>query len=113
MALTPWREAAIPQREVYEGRYEQARFAADLGKVLAGTADSEYQDGAEFYSRTYLTDGMRRLLIDVVERVAGTEGEIYDIVMKCVDFTGSSEPKVLYDNTFECVAGTFEFKRRR
>jgi predicted AAA+ superfamily ATPase len=75
MALTPWREAAIPQREVYEGRYEQARFAADLGKVLAGSADSEYQDGAEFYARTYLTDGMRRLLIDVVERVAGTGGE--------------------------------------
>ena len=75
MSLTPWREAAIPQREVYEGRYEQARFAADLGKVLAGTADSEYQDGAEFYSRTYLTDGMRRLLIDVVQRVAGEGGE--------------------------------------
>jgi len=75
MALTAWREAAIPQREVYEGRYAQARFAADLGKVLAGEADSEYQDGAEFYSRTYLTDGMRRLLIDVVERVAGTGGE--------------------------------------
>jgi hypothetical protein len=34
-----------------------------------------------------------------VERVAGTEGEIYDIVMKCVDFTGSSEPKVLYDKS--------------
>jgi predicted AAA+ superfamily ATPase len=75
MALTPWREAAIPQREVYEGRYEQARFAADLGKVLAGAADSEYQDGAEFYARTYLTDGMRRLLIDVVRRVAGEGGE--------------------------------------
>lgn len=75
MALTPWREAAIPQREVFEGRYEQARFAADLGKVLAGTAESEYQDGADFYARTYLTDGMRRLLIDVVRRVAGTGGE--------------------------------------
>ena len=34
-----------------------------------------------------------------VERVAGTEGEIYDIKMKCVDFTGSSEPKVLYDKS--------------
>lgn len=75
MALTPWREAAIPQREVYEGRYQQAQFVADLGKVLAGTAEPEYQDGADFYARTYLTDGMRRLLIDVVERVAGTGGE--------------------------------------
>ncbi len=75
MALTPWREAAIPQREVYEGRYQQAQFAADLGKVLAGTAEPEYQDGADFFARTYLTDGMRRLLIDVVERVAGTGGE--------------------------------------
>ena len=64
-----------PQREVYEGRYQQAQFAADLGKVLAGAAEAEYQDGADFYARTFLTDGMRRLLIDVVQRVAGTGGE--------------------------------------
>jgi hypothetical protein len=41
-----------------------------------------------------------------VERVAGTEGEIYDIVMKCVDFTGSSEPKVLYDKSARTNSAT-------
>ncbi len=32
-----------------------------------------------------------------VERAPGTEGEIYDIVIKCIDFSTAPEPKVIYD----------------
>ncbi len=75
MALVPWREAAVPQQEVWAGTYEEARFAADMGQVLAGRADAEYQDGGQFYARTYLTEGMRRLIAQVTARVEGTGGE--------------------------------------
>jgi hypothetical protein len=32
-----------------------------------------------------------------IERVAGEEGEVYDIVLKCVDFSVKPKPKVIYD----------------
>lgn len=32
-----------------------------------------------------------------VERVPGAEGEIYDLVIKCVDFSVEPEPKVIYE----------------
>ena len=32
-----------------------------------------------------------------VERAPGTEGEIYDLAIKCVDFSGTPEPKVIYE----------------
>jgi hypothetical protein len=31
-----------------------------------------------------------------VERAPGTEGEIYDLVLKCVDFSAKPKPKVIY-----------------
>jgi len=34
-----------------------------------------------------------------VERAPGTDGEIYDLVIKCVDFTASAEPKVIYEKS--------------
>ena len=33
-----------------------------------------------------------------IERAPGTDGEIYDLTLKCIDFSGS-EPQVIYDKT--------------
>lgn len=75
MALKPWREVVTPHPDVAEGRYHNAEFAVNLAEVVAGTADREYQDPIEFFERTYLTDGMRQLLVSAVERLAGNGGE--------------------------------------
>ncbi len=75
MTLKPWREVVTPHPDVAAGRYRQAEFAADLADVLAGSAEAEYQDPAEFFSRTYLTEGMRLLLTTAIRRAAGTGGE--------------------------------------
>lgn len=32
-----------------------------------------------------------------IERAPGADGEIYDLVIKCVDFTGGAQPKVIYE----------------
>ena len=74
MALKPWREVVVPHPDVASGHYDQAEFAADLAQVVAGTADAEYQDAGEFFARTYLTEGMRRLLVTAVRRLAGDGG---------------------------------------
>ena len=75
MALTPWREIVTPHPDVAAGRYHQAEFAADLAAVVAGNAAPEYQDPKEFFARTYLTEGMQRLLVSTVQRLAGKGGE--------------------------------------
>ncbi len=75
MSLKPWREVVSPHPDVAKGRYQQAEFAADLAQVLRGDAAAEYGDPTEFFDRTYLTEGMTRLLTTVVERVAGKGGE--------------------------------------
>ena len=75
MPLTPWREIVTPHPDIARGRFHQAEFAANLGEVIAGNADAEYQDPIEFFARTYLTEGMRRLLATTVKQVTGKDGE--------------------------------------
>ena len=75
MPLTPWREIVTPHPDIARGRYHQAEFAANLGEVIAGTADAEYQDPIEFFARTYLTEGMRRLLATAAKQLTGNGGE--------------------------------------
>src|SRR5579859_3027945 len=73
--LTPWREVITPHPDVQTGRYQQAEFAADLAQVLGGKATAEYGDPVEFFRRTYLTAGMKRLLKGALERLRGAGGD--------------------------------------
>ncbi len=73
--LKPWREVVQPHPDVASGRYMQAEFVADLSQVLAGTAESEYQDPQEFFRRTYLTEGLLALLVTGVKRLTGQGGD--------------------------------------
>ena len=73
--LRPWRDIARPHPDVAAGRYRQAEFAADLSQVVRGTAEVEYQDPEEFFARTYLTEGIRGLLLQVLKRLCGSGGE--------------------------------------
>lgn len=75
MSLKPWREIARPHKDVLEGSFKQSEFAADITQVATGTATEEYQNAEKFYSRTYITEGMRLLLISVAQRLAGQGGD--------------------------------------
>ena len=70
MSLKPWREIARPHKDVLEGSFKQSEFAADISQVAGGTAPDEYQNAEKFFSRTYITEGMRLLLISVAQRLA-------------------------------------------
>ena len=72
--LTPWREVITPHSDVQTGRFDQAEFAADLYEVSQGTADHEYQDPEAFFARTYLTVGLRELLVGAARRLSGNGG---------------------------------------
>lgn len=73
--MKPWREIAVPHRDVLEGTFQQSEFAADISAVHTGKATKEYQDPKAFYERTYITEGMRLLLASVAKRLNGNGGD--------------------------------------
>ena len=75
MTMNPWREIAVPHRDVLEGSFQQSEFAADITAVNTGKATKEYQDASAFYDRTFITEGMRLLLTQVAQRLVGKGGE--------------------------------------
>ena len=52
---------------VLEGTFQQSEFAADITAVRNGDATREYQDASAFFQRTYITEGMRLLLIQMAQ----------------------------------------------
>ena len=73
--MKPWREVTVPHNDVLEGTFQQSEFAADLTAVQKGKATHEYQDAAAFFQRTFITEGLRLLLIQVAQRLNGRGGE--------------------------------------
>ena len=73
--MKPWREIAVPHADVLEGTFLQSEFAADITAVNSGKATREYQNAAAFFQRTFITEGMRLLLIQVAQRLNSKGGE--------------------------------------
>ncbi|MCK6484528.1 MAG: DUF499 domain-containing protein [Phycisphaerae bacterium] len=73
--LKPWREVVTPHPDVASGRYQQAEFAADLWQVYEGEGSDEYKHPTEFFRRTFITEGLRRLLSQAVLRLSGNGGD--------------------------------------
>ena len=74
--LKPWWEVIRPAQDVTQGAFTAADFAAQLQTVYDGrAAQNEYGDPVAFFARTYLTPGMRALLVNALKRVAGNGGD--------------------------------------
>ena len=73
--LKSWRDVIEPHPDVAHGRYKQAEFAADLAQVVRGEGSSEYVNPVEFFSRTYLTSGLKNLLVETLRRLTSGNGE--------------------------------------
>ena len=75
-SLRPWQEVIRPNQDVAQGSYQQAEFAADLQQVHDGRADTtQYGNPVAFYNHTYITPGIRSLLINALKRLAGNGGD--------------------------------------
>lgn len=73
--LKSWRMVIKPHDDVSTGRYQTAEFAADLGQVHRGEGSDEYREPREFFRRTYMTDGLRSLLVRALKRLTDTGGD--------------------------------------
>lgn len=73
--LRPWRDVISPHPDVAKGQYKNAEFAADLNQVAKGGGSIEYRDPVEFFARTYLTEGLKNLLVQSLRRVSSKDGD--------------------------------------
>ena len=69
-------ETCRPRADVLKGTITEADFAADLAQVIAGSGSAEYLDPARFFANTYPTRGLKNLLANVCQRLAGSGGEV-------------------------------------
>lgn len=100
--LMPWREVVEPHQDVATGEFQQAEFAADLAKVHNGSAPSEYRNPGEFFSRTYLTEGLSNLLLGAAKRLSGAGGD--PVVELQTNFGGGKTHSMLA--LYHMVGGT-------
>jgi hypothetical protein len=73
--MKPFTAIAIPHKDILEGRFSLDVYAADLMKVYKGDAPDEYQNPNVFFSRTYITAGMKNLFDVVKNRIDGKGGD--------------------------------------
>lgn len=91
--LKPWREVITPHPDVRSGRYQQAEFAADLWQVHLGEGSDEYRKPAEFFRRTYLTESLKGLLVNGLQRLTGGGGD--PVVQLQTNFGGGKTHSML------------------
>jgi predicted AAA+ superfamily ATPase len=91
--LKPWRDVVTPHPDVSGGTYQQAEFAADLWQVHLGEGTPEYRDSVEFFRRTYLTESLRKLLVDAMRRLDGRGGD--PVVQLQTNFGGGKTHSML------------------
>lgn len=93
--LKPWRDVIRPHDDVARGEFTASEFAADLHLVHTGQAlGSEYNDPIEFFTRTYLTEGLRDLLSRALRRLNG-DGNSSPVVNLQTNFGGGKTHSML------------------
>lgn len=70
-SLRPWFAVATPHEDIRKGRLSEAVFAANIWAVAQGTAPDLYLNTDSFFSKTYLTGGLVRILRRIGKSLAG------------------------------------------
>jgi hypothetical protein len=73
--LRPWIEVSFPHPDVLENRFKEAEFAADLFAVDSANAEGDYATPRGFFGITFLTEGLKRVLLSAAQRLAGQGGD--------------------------------------
>ena len=73
--LKPWRDAIRPRPDVLSGQLDLQKFAADLHLVHVGDAPGDYANPVTFFAQTYITPGLRALLLNAAKRLGGKGGD--------------------------------------
>lgn len=73
--MTAFHTIAIPHDDILAGRLTMDIFAADLWEVFQDRGSEEYRVSAQFFQKTYQTEGLTNLLDVVHRRLQGQGGD--------------------------------------
>ncbi|MEI7635126.1 MAG: DUF499 domain-containing protein, partial [bacterium] len=88
MALNTVFDTCEPRPDVLSGKTKDEDFAADLAKVISGTAPPEYADPVTFFANSYPTRGMKELLKAICQRLSGVGGETASVIRLDTQYGG-------------------------
>lgn len=71
--LKPWFLVAEPHFDIKQGHLDESVFAANLAEVALGTGREIYKDPNSFFSKTYMTAGLKSVAKTVVKGLNGKE----------------------------------------
>src|SRR2546425_11110972 len=74
--IKPWVESVVLHPDVLSPDFSEDIFALDLGPLADGNKNvpAVYRDPENFFRSSYLTNGLRSLLQDVLSRLDGGAG---------------------------------------
>lgn len=70
--LPPWHTIALPHSDIREGRLDEAVFAANIWAVRQNDAPSTYLDSEQFFAKTFLTAGLKKVMTKVGQALCGS-----------------------------------------
>lgn len=73
--MKTWYDIIAPHDDIKKGDFDESIFAADLADVASGTAPTDYSDPHRFFQKTYLTDGLKQLLVKVYKKLTQSKGK--------------------------------------
>src|SRR4030095_1696806 len=92
--IKPWVESVILHPDVLSENFSEDIFALDLGPLADGNPNvpAVYRDPERFFRASYLTNGLRSLLQDVLAHLSGGAG---NRVMKLITPFGGGKSHTL------------------
>lgn len=82
------------------GEFNASEFAADLHLVATGEASPEYSNPVDFFSRTYVTEGLKDLLSRALRRISG-DMNASPVVNLQTNFGGGKTHSMLARNIYD------------
>ena len=70
-----WFENCVPHYDIRAGNLDESIFAANLDEVMKGSAPEEYNSAQMFFSKTFVTSGLRDIIKRVLQALNGEQTE--------------------------------------
>jgi hypothetical protein len=110
---TPWFQGAEPHRSIQKGKVNEALFEAKLGEAIYDRGPEEYRDATRFFEKTYLTAGLRQLLLDILRTVNGERAANAVVNLKTSFGGGKTHTELAIYHLFKHPADSLKVDRVR
>ncbi len=84
----PWFRVVSPHLDIRQGRLDESIFAANLAEVAMGNGREIYNNPVVFFSKTYLTAGLKNVARTVINGLNGAESAENRVISLQTGFGG-------------------------